>query len=104
MVNPTTAPFERYAASSGSLYTNDGAQSIAFSTKTDFDLGAVEKYAAVRTRDELPRSIPVKNSDSDFVVVGIGTYSYDGKNNSKKDFLEKNFHQNYKKKQKCTKK
>ena len=73
----SAVPFERYASPFDSS-NFDAGTSISINTKTDFDLKAVENYAAVRTRDELPKSIPIKDSESDFVVVGLGTYSYDG--------------------------
>ena len=73
----TGTPFERYASPFDSS-NFDAGTSISINTKTDFDREAVETYAAVRSRDELPKSIPIKDSECDFTVVGLGTYSYDG--------------------------
>ena len=53
------------------------APSVAFSAKSDYDQEAIERYASVRSKAELPASIPVKDSKSDFVCAGE-TYSYDG--------------------------
>lgn len=62
----------------GGQWTVGGpAPSVTFSAKSDFDQEAIERYAQVRSKAELPSSIPSKDSPADFVVAGE-VYSYDG--------------------------
>ena len=80
MSNDSRTPTSVYAYSIGggtSQFTVGPAPSVAFSAKSDFDQEAIERYAAVRSKADLPTPIPVKDSPSDFVVEGE-TFSYDG--------------------------
>ena len=83
LYSTTSGPFTGYYTPSmaGTLEKlwDDGRQSIAFSTKTDFDLSGCEKFAEIETRDQLPKSIPIKDNDDEFIVDGQGTYTYDGR-------------------------
>ena len=81
LFSTTSGPFTGYYTPSmaGTQLWDDGRQSIAFSTKTDFDLSGCEKFAEIETRDQLPKSIPIKDNDDEFIVDGQGTYTYDGR-------------------------
>ena len=81
LFSTTSGPFTGYYTPSmaGTQLWDDGRQSITFSTKTDFDLVGCEKFAEIETRDQLPKSIPIKDNEDEFMVDGQGTYTYDGR-------------------------
>ena len=72
-----TAHSYAWSEGGGQWQAGGAAPSVAFSAKSEFDQDAIERYAQVRSRAELPSAIPSKDSPSDFVVAGE-VYSYDG--------------------------